>query len=456
MKILFIIQGEGRGHLTQALSLRQKLMAEGHEIVGVLVGKSPARRLPDFFLNKIQSPVYPFESPNFLPTAKNKQVSLMRSVLYNVLRLHKYMGSIRYIDRMIRQTDADVVVNFYELLTGLTYLILRPKATMVCIAHQYLFLHPDFVFPKQSTLSLASLRFFTRLTAIGSVKKLALSFRKMREAPLGGIVVVPPLLRQEVLDAVPSNGSYLHGYLLNSGFSEEIRSWHSRHPSVPMHFFWDKKKVDTTIHLTPNLTMHKLSDTLFLEYMAGCKAYATTGGFESVCEAMYMQKPVLMVPTHIEQECNVMDALRSGAGVTDEEFDLDILPEMNYEDVWPEAAAAQENFDQQATKKTGKMVRNGEKAAGLFGTNIRDILTYIDKAKEKVDEIDVTEIIGTLENAGTGEDGKPTPPPEIELPPDDKIEVDKPETPPNPDGGGGMGGNVDGWGPEDNVELPVN
>ena len=45
MKILFIIQGEGRGHLTQALSLRQKLMAEGHEIVGVLVGKSPAIRL---------------------------------------------------------------------------------------------------------------------------------------------------------------------------------------------------------------------------------------------------------------------------------------------------------------------------------------------------------------------------------------------------------------------------
>ena len=84
------------------------------------------------------------------------------------------------------------------------------------------------------------------------------------------------------------------------------------------------------------------------------------------------------------------------------------------------------------------------------------ILKFI-KADNTVQEatIDVTEIIGTLENAGTGEDGKPTPPPEIELPPDDKIEVDKPETPPNPDGGGGMGGNVDGWGPEDNVELPV-
>ena len=49
MKILFVIQGEGRGHLTQALSLRQKLADEGHEIVVVLVGKSPARRLPGFF-----------------------------------------------------------------------------------------------------------------------------------------------------------------------------------------------------------------------------------------------------------------------------------------------------------------------------------------------------------------------------------------------------------------------
>ena len=59
--------------------------------------------------------------------------------------------------------------------------------------------------------------------------------------------------------------------------------------------------------------------------MAGCKAYATTGGFESVCEAMYLQKPVLMVPTHIEQECNVIDAMRSGAGVSAPEFQLDLL-----------------------------------------------------------------------------------------------------------------------------------
>lgn len=88
--------------------------------------------------------------------------------------------------------------------------------------------------------------------------------------------------------------------------------------------------------------------------------------------------------------------------------------------------------------------------------SIKLVLSFVrtDNTVQK-ETIDVTEIIGTLENAGTGEDGKPVPPPEIELPPDEKIEVEKPTTPPNPDGGGGMDGNVDGWGPEDDVELPV-
>ena len=59
--------------------------------------------------------------------------------------------------------------------------------------------------------------------------------------------------------------------------------------------------------------------------MAGAKAYATTAGFESVCEAMYLNKPVLMVPTHIEQACNAHDAVISGAGAVSDRFDLDVL-----------------------------------------------------------------------------------------------------------------------------------
>ena len=43
LRFLFIVQGEGRGHLTQALSLADMLRRHGHEVVEVLVGKSHGR-----------------------------------------------------------------------------------------------------------------------------------------------------------------------------------------------------------------------------------------------------------------------------------------------------------------------------------------------------------------------------------------------------------------------------
>ncbi|MDR3119349.1 MAG: glycosyltransferase [Mediterranea sp.] len=330
MKILFIIQGEGRGHLTQAIALHKKLLREGHQIVGVLVGKSPSRRLPDFFYRKIAADVHTFDSPNFLPTARNKQANLPGSILYNLLRLHKYVQSIRYINRVIRETEADVVVNFYELLSGLTYAFFRPKAEMVCIAHQYVFLHPDFKFPAEANPCLpALLKFFTRLTAIGANKKLALSFRSMREITKDRLVVVPPLLRDEVLNLQSKSGDFLLGYVVNSGFGKEVITWHNRHPDVRLRFYWDNKKAAEHTPIDERLSFYQLNDERFLHDMARAKAYATTAGFESVCEAMYLGKPVLMVPAHIEQACNAYDAAKTGAGAVSSTFDLDRLLELS-------------------------------------------------------------------------------------------------------------------------------
>lgn len=156
-------------------------------------------------------------------------------------------------------------------------------------------------------------------------KKLALSFREMEDDEEAYVRVVPPLLRREVLSCEGTEGDYLHGYMVNSGFGENILHWHSAHPEIPLHFFWDKQDEAEVCRVDDTLSFHQLDDVKFLRYMAGCKAYATTAGFESVCEAMYLGKPLLMVPAHIEQDCNAYDAFRSGAGVISEEFDLERL-----------------------------------------------------------------------------------------------------------------------------------
>lgn len=325
MKILFIVQGEGRGHLTQAITMEELLHRNGHEVVEVLVGKSNSRCLPGFFNRSIQAPVKRFLSPNFLPTPSNKRASLSRSIAYNVARLPVYLRSMHYIHRRIEESGAELVINFYELLTGLTYLLFRPSVPQISIGHQYLFLHRDFEFPDKNRFSLWLLRFFTHLTCIGAREKLALSFREMEDDEKDHIRVVPPLLRSDVLSCEGTNGDYIHGYMVNSGFGENIRRWHSLHSETPLHFFWDKQDEEEVFRVDDTLSFHQLDDVKFLRYMAGCKAYATTAGFESVCEAMYLGKPLLMVPAHIEQECNACDAARSRAGVISEEFDLERL-----------------------------------------------------------------------------------------------------------------------------------
>ncbi len=65
MKYLFIVQGEGRGHLTQAIALADILRRNGHEVCEVLLGKSKNRDIPEFFLKKIGCRVNCFDTLSF-------------------------------------------------------------------------------------------------------------------------------------------------------------------------------------------------------------------------------------------------------------------------------------------------------------------------------------------------------------------------------------------------------
>lgn len=322
MKILFTVQGEGRGHLTQAHTLSKILRNEGHEITAVVVGKSKSRKLPQFFLDKIGAEVHLAESPNFLPAGKDGHAPVARSIAWNIVRLPRFASGIRKIRQLA--ASADVVVNFYEILTGLAFGLGGLTTPLVCVGHQYLLLHPDFRLPAGHRGQLAMLNFFTRLTALRARRLLALSFRQMPRPTAGRTTVVPPLIREEVKNVAPTRGGYLHGYLLNSTLAAEVEAWHNRHPDVPLHFFWDRT-IGGETRYGRNLTFHGLDDTAFIRFMAGARAFATTAGFESVCEAMYLGKPTLMVPTHIEQLCNAVDAEAAGAGVRAEHFDLDLL-----------------------------------------------------------------------------------------------------------------------------------
>jgi uncharacterized protein (TIGR00661 family) len=329
MKIAFLVQGEGRGHMTQAISLSQILRKAGHHVVAVLVGKATDRTIPSFFKEQIKAPVHDFIAPNIVYNQCGAGMNVGRT-LYSLLRNSpQYLAGLKSIHATINEVRPDLIISFYETYSGLYNVIFRPGTPMLCIAHQYLLLHPKFTFPKNKTLDRILINLNSKAASWLASKRLALSFREMDGVLKQKISVVPPLLRREVLDLNPSAGDFFLVYMTHHSLSKQIIEWHLAHPGISLHCFWDNPNVSDEFTFDNTLTFHRINSEKYLEKLASCKALVTTAGFESVCEAMYLGKPVMMVPVpnHFEQECNAIDGVISGAGVMSETFDLSILLE---------------------------------------------------------------------------------------------------------------------------------
>ena len=338
-KALFIVQGEGRGHMTQSISMKQLLESAGMNVCEVLIGKSKQRKIPDFYFERIDVPVTPIESPNMATGKKRKAIKAIPSFFSVLFRIPMFIYSLFVIHKKIKKHKPDAIINFYEPLAGLYYLFFRPKIPMICIGHHYMFNHPGYVMPKGSFFAKLGLKLYTGMISIGARKKLALSFYPFEDCKEKSIYVIPPLLREEVINQPSGHDDYLLVYLLNAGYMEDIIKWHRNHPEIKLHCFVDKKGIDDFVEYDTTLSFHQIDDKKFLNMMANCKGMVSTAGFESVCEAMYLGKPVLMVPVegHYEQFCNSRDAAKAGAGIYDTSFKisefLNFIPGYNQDSI---------------------------------------------------------------------------------------------------------------------------
>lgn len=332
MRVLFLVQGEGRGHLTQALSLSQMLKMAGHEVIGAIVGVTAERTVPAFFSETFTAPITPIFSPGLVYNAGTNALEPFKTTVQAVRNMRPFWRSLKKVREHIDVQRPDIVVNFYEMLGGMTYALLRPSVPMVCIAHQYMAFHTDFQRPKGQWFYRQAFKFNTLLTCFGAHELLALSFDKQPNEPGKRLRIVPPLLRQEVTemkpetDNSPSSEDFLLAYVTQPGLKIELEKAHQLRPDVRMDAFHAAASGSDQI-VDDTLTYHAIDGKRFLNFMARCKAIVTTAGFESVCEALYLGKPALMIPqpNHYEQSCNAIDSQRAGVGIASDRFDLNQL-----------------------------------------------------------------------------------------------------------------------------------
>jgi uncharacterized protein (TIGR00661 family) len=309
------------------------LEQNGHQVSAVLVGVSAGRQLPDFFSQHFKESIQTFLSPH-LVFDKNG-ISFSKTIWYHLFKCRRYFRSLREIHQAVSTHQPDVIVNFYDALGGFYSLFYRPQIPIVCVGHHYLFLHPDFQFPQKHVLDRWLLKLNTRLTAIRAKKLLALSFREMVFPTNPKLVIVPPLLRQEINQLSPTKQDFVLAYVTYAAMSQYIIDWHHQNPHIRLNCFWDNPEYPNEYAYDDTLTFHRVNGQKYLSMMADCKALVTSAGFESVCEAMYLGKPTMMVPAHYEQSCNALDAQIAGAGIAADTFDVSLLLQYlpNHQDI---------------------------------------------------------------------------------------------------------------------------
>jgi uncharacterized protein (TIGR00661 family) len=260
----------------------------------------------------------------------NRKVNLPATLAAIVRRIPAYWRGLRKLKSVVRETQPDVILNFFEALTGIYALTSRNRPPVVAIAHQFMYGHPDYVRAPRLRVQQLAMKWYVKLVGSASTR-VALSLYKAPDLPEKNIKVSPPILRRQLFELHSNpNGNFVLAYLLNHGYAEQIIAWHNQNPQTVLHCFYDKPDAPPEFRYDETLTFHRLDGEKFLRMMADCKHVACTAGFESLCEAAYLGKPLFLVPVenHVEQQINAIDATRIGLGVTDNSFNLDRLSEL--------------------------------------------------------------------------------------------------------------------------------
>lgn len=320
MRFLFIVQGEGRGHLTQALALSELIREAGHTVCTALLGSADGETVQAFFKENFTGETIPFASPVLVYHPQTKALSLPKTLGGVGRGFHRYCAGLIKVRRVVKEQAPDLVVNFYDVLGGLHSVF--SSVPTLCVAHQYLLLHPHFKHPSGQRLSRFLVNLNTRITALGAARSLALSF--YREETYGKLKVIPPLLRKEVQELQSQREDFYLAYVTQAAMAGELLAWQAQHPEVELHCFSAGEQAG---EVQPNFYFHPIHARKFLDRMRRCRGLMTTAGFESVAEALLLGKPVLAVPLprHYEQTCNALDAQRAGAGIYSRSLEADAL-----------------------------------------------------------------------------------------------------------------------------------
>lgn len=300
--ILYGVNGEGAGHSTRSREVILHLQRQGHNVVAASFDRG---------IINLKDICEVLEIHGFRFTYVNNQVRYNRTLARNLFQARKATRGIKELTKLIDARGIELVITDFEPLTCRAGR--RSHLPVISIDNQHILTHFKVATPPHYRTDATAAKLVTRMMTPYATQYLVTTFfdapgrRKNSE-------LVPPILRQQIQDAVPSTEGPILVYV-TSPAPALIKVLSSVHCQFIAYGFGREGREGNILYKKPGFET-------FFDDLVRAQAIIANAGFSLVTEALHLGKPYLAVPVRnqFEQIFNAYWLGRTGYGAFWEEL----------------------------------------------------------------------------------------------------------------------------------------
>jgi uncharacterized protein (TIGR00661 family) len=303
MKILYGVPGEGMGHATRSKVIIQYLLEQNHDVRVVSSDRAFT------FLNTA-FPGRVTEIKGFHFAYKNAKISKSGTFMLNLKSAGKNLV-YNYIKKLeIEHTfEADLVISDFE---SFAYFYAKMhKLPIISIDNMQVMnrCKLDIAISKEEESNFTLAKQIVKAKLPGCNQYFISSFFEA-EIVKKNTQLVPPIIREAILQAKTSEGNHILMYQTSSSL-ENVQETLAKLPHE--HFIVYGMNQNYT---QGNVQFKPFSETEFIADFASAKAVIANGGFSFLSEAVYLHKPIYSFPIdgQFEQYMNAAYIEKLGYG----------------------------------------------------------------------------------------------------------------------------------------------
>jgi uncharacterized protein (TIGR00661 family) len=293
MRILYGVTGEGMGHATRSKVTCEHLIAMGHEVKIVVSGRAHA------FLAKSFPDVVEIKglTIRYVDNAMDRDGSLARNLLASPSLLFENVAA--YFDKVVHFqpdaviTDFDSFAYLYGKRHGLPVLSIDNQQIIARCKH-------DDAIKDGAKVDYQLTKAFVKAKLPGCDHYIITSFfhPPVKKKFLDTTTLVPPILRQVILDAKPTArlGDHVLVYQTSTSDTRLIPTLNAVAGEKFIVYGLRRNAEEG------NCVIKEFSEEGFVQDLAAAKAVVSNGGLSLLGEAIYLGKPIYSVPVQHQYE----------------------------------------------------------------------------------------------------------------------------------------------------------